>query len=85
MIGYRYAEQVRDMAPVWGLSLVSGAVSWAVMTSMAGPLLGQVVVGFTVFGVLFLGMGLALRCEALTYVTDRVLVFLQARGLLERA
>lgn len=85
VIGYRYAEQVRDMAPVWGLSLVSGAVSWAVMTSMAGPLLGQVVVGFTVFGVLFLGMGLALRCEALTYVTDRVLVFLQARGLLERA
>ena len=81
VIGYRYAEQVRDMAPVWGLSLVSGAVSGFVMSSVDGAYLAQIVIGSVVFGSLFLGAGLTLRCEALTYVTDRGMKFLRERGL----
>lgn len=85
VIGYRYAEQVRDMAPVWGLSLLSGAISGGVMSSVGGTYQEQIVIGFAVFGSVFLSVGLAFRCEALTYVTDRGVKFLRGRSLCRQA
>ena len=79
VIGYRYGEQVADMAPVWGLSLVSGAAAQAALQAMAGPLWLAAAATGAVFAVCFLALAFAFRCEALMYVVNRALALVQSR------
>lgn len=78
VIGYSYAEQVRDIAPAFLLSaaayLVAGLVgstglgAWATVLVQAGA-----------FALVYLGLAAALRLEALTYLLRTARSFISSR------
>lgn len=68
VIEYGYWEQVVDIAPIWGLSLVSGALGYALLGNMHLTHWVTVFVIGLVFGSVFVTLGYVMRLEALRYV-----------------
>lgn len=68
VIGYGYWEQVVDIAPIWALSLVSGALGYSLLENMhLTHWVTVFVIGFLFYGV-FITLGYVMRLEALRYV-----------------
>lgn len=85
VIGYGYFEQVIDLAPIWGLSLVSAFVGYGLLSFYAMTPLVSLVLGSLVFGLVFFGLGWTCRCEALLYVVNLLFSLLKKSVFLRKA
>lgn len=67
VIGYSYGEQVRDIAPAFGLSAVSGGVALFSGSFIAAAGL-RIAIEVLVMAVLYLGLAAIFKLEAFTYL-----------------
>ena len=78
VIGYRYGEQLRDIAPAFGLAVVAGAA--ALPISLAGlPAIAQIALQAVVFCAAYLLLAKLLHIEELDYLLANIREFLGAR------
>ena len=79
VIGYPYAEQVRDMAPAFLLAAASAAAAWPV--SLTGlPALGLLALQALVFITAYLALSRLFRVEELSYLTSALKGLVASRG-----
>ena len=70
VIGYGYLDQLMDLAPIWGLSLVSGAVAYVGFNFLQISGLLAIIASSILFAIVFLSLGMIFKCEALLYVLN---------------
>ncbi len=78
VIGYSYREQLHDIAPAFGLSVVSGALAFfcgSLVSAAVLKLLAEVVV----MVIAYLGFATVFRLEAFTYLLSTVRDFVSSR------
>lgn len=78
VIGYSYAEQVRDIAPVFLLSGVAGVSAVLVGTAGFG-VWATILAQAAAFAAVYLGLAAALRLEAFTYLLRTARGFISSR------
>ena len=79
VIGYPYAEQLRDMAPAFLLAAAAAAVAWPV--SLLGlPALGQLALQALAFAAAYLALSRLFRVEELSYLTSALRGLVASRG-----
>ena len=79
VIGYPYAEQVRDMAPAFLLAAASAAAAWPV--SLTGlPALGQLALQAAVFAAAYIALSRLFRVEELSYLASALRGLIASRG-----
>lgn len=78
VIGYSYAEQVRDVAPAFLLAAASAALAWPL--GMLGlPAIAQVALQAAVMAAAYLGLARAFKVEALSYLLSTAREMLGSR------
>lgn len=79
VIGYPYAEQLRDMAPAFLLAAAASAAAWPL--SLFGlPALGQLALQAAVFVLVYLALSRLFRVEELSYLTSALRGLVASRG-----
>jgi O-antigen/teichoic acid export membrane protein len=78
VIGYSYAEQIRDILPAFGLAAVA-AVAAAPLSGLAMGPLAMVLVQCVVFSVVYLAVAAILRVEEFTYLVNTAMGFVRRR------
>jgi O-antigen/teichoic acid export membrane protein len=78
VIGYSYAEQIRDILPAFGLAAVA-AVAAAPLAKLSMAPLAMVLVQCAVFSVVYLSVAAVLRVEEFTYLVNTALGFVRRR------
>ena len=79
VIGYPYAEQLRDMAPAFLLAAAAAAVAWPV--SLLGlPALGQLALQALAFIAAYLALSRLFRVEELSYLISALKGLVASRG-----
>ena len=78
VIGYSYAEQLRDISPAFVLSAVAGGAALWCGSLIAVPF-ARILAEATVMAIVYLGLAAALRLEAFTYMVSAARQFLSSR------
>lgn len=78
VIGYSYGEQLRDIAPAFALSVVSGGLAILGGLLVSNPI-SQVLVEVVIMAVVYLGLAKIFHVEALEYLHANIMGALRSR------
>lgn len=80
VIGYSYAEQLRDILPAFALSAIAGGAALWCGSLIAVPF-AKILAEAAVMAIVYLGLAAMLRLEAFTYLVSAAMRFLSSRRM----